>query len=322
MKIQFTENVFCEKPTLRIMQELFENVEVSDEPDFLFCSPVKNYQMFQYDCPRIFVTGENIVPDFNCVDYAVGFHYMEFEDRYLRVPLYRFYEYEYGLALNKHQRTLDVHADRKFCNFVYSNGRDAMKERDEFFFKLSNYKRVDSGGRHLNNIGGPVDSKLVFQSEYKFTIAFENAVSNGYTTEKILHAFASGTVPIYYGNPRIAEDFNEDAFINCHRYSSFEEVIEKIKEIDADENQYQRMIHAPIFKDMDNQKEPLRDYKEFLYHICKQDTCSAMRRCNDCWGARLQKENEQAQRYLKSLTDPGVKGKVLRKIEKTVFPRG
>ena len=44
---------------------------------------------------------------------------------------------------------------------------------------LQAYKRVDLGGRWMNNVGGPVADKAAFQSRCKFAIAFENASSPG-----------------------------------------------------------------------------------------------------------------------------------------------
>jgi hypothetical protein len=41
----------------------------------------------------------------------------------------------------------------RFWDFVYSNAR--CEKRETFFHKLCRYKRVDSGGRYLNKIGGP-----------------------------------------------------------------------------------------------------------------------------------------------------------------------
>ena len=64
------------------------------------------------------------------------------------------------------------------------------------FEALSWYQQVSSGGRYKNNIGGPVDDKLKFQRKHKFVIAFENTATPGYTTEKIIGAFAAGAVPI------------------------------------------------------------------------------------------------------------------------------
>jgi len=124
------------------------------------------------------------------------------------------------------------------------------KERIEFFQKLSAYKPVDSGGRFMNNIGGPIapgrQNKAAWMCNYKFNIAFENASYPGYTTEKILEAFVSGAIPIYWGNPLIGLDFNPKAFINCHDFDSFDEVIAFIKEIDQDETLYKNYLREPI----------------------------------------------------------------------------
>ena len=38
------------------------------------------------------------------------------------------------------------------------------------------------------------------------TIAFENSSFPGYTTEKIFEPMLEGSIPIYWGNPRVDED--------------------------------------------------------------------------------------------------------------------
>ena len=117
---------------------------------------------------------------------------------------------------------------RKFCNYVISNALSA-DERSIMIEKLSGYKQLDSGGRYHNNVGGPVADKIEFAKGYKFSIAFENSGSRGYTTEKIMESFASKSVPIYWGNPDIAKEFNPDSFINCHDFASFDEAVEYVK---------------------------------------------------------------------------------------------
>ncbi len=91
------------------------------------------------------------------------------------------------------------------------------------------------------------ESKPPFIRQYKFTIAFENESCPGYTTEKIIHALAAGSVPIYWGNPDVARLFNPSAFINCHDFSSFEEVVEKILSIDDNDNDYKHYLSASPF---------------------------------------------------------------------------
>ena len=48
----------------------------------------------------------------------------------------------------------------EFCNFVFSNPNAHL--RNNLFSKLSQYKRVDSGGKAYNNIGYFVGDKLDF----------------------------------------------------------------------------------------------------------------------------------------------------------------
>jgi hypothetical protein len=150
-----------------------------------------------------------------------------------------------------------LHEKTGFCNFVYSN-KKASPARDEFFKLLSNYKRVDSPGQQLNNMTSAIAqptgtstarlSKIDFQSNYKFSIAFENACSPGYSTEKIIHAFAAKTVPIYWGDPTIAQQFNPDSFINCHDFDNLESVIANVIEMDNDNESYLEMLCTPCFE--------------------------------------------------------------------------
>jgi alpha(1,3/1,4) fucosyltransferase len=90
---------------------------------------------------------------------------------------------------------------RNFCNFVASNGN--CPERNQFVEKLSKYKKVDCGGKWMNNIGYNVSDKRKFQSTYKFSIAFENdAYRKGYEwyiTEKIMEPMTVNSIPIYKG---------------------------------------------------------------------------------------------------------------------------
>jgi len=58
--------------------------------------------------------------------------------------------------------------------------------------------------------------KINFIKNYKFTIAFENSTSPGYTTEKLWQPMLSGSVPVYWGNPEVDRMFNTRSFVNVH----------------------------------------------------------------------------------------------------------
>ena len=264
------------KELRKILSKHYELVEC-DNPDYLFYS-VFGYEHLKYDCIRIFITGENFSPDFNVCDYAMGFDHISFEDRYLRVPLYLFYDYAVGVSERVSLTEDDIRSKCKFCNFVYSNSKNASPIREEFFHKLSEYKTVDSGGRFLNNIGGPVEDKDEFQKQYKFSIAFENSSTSGYTTEKLFEALKNGTIPIYWGNPNADKDFNPRSFINVHDYGSLDEVIEKVKQIDNDDSLFTEYLKQPMSIRPELDTEPLKECEEFLVHIIEQDYDKAFRR--------------------------------------------
>ena len=162
---------------------------------------------------------------------------------------------------------------------VVSNGLNA--DRLEFFKQLSLYKNVDSGGKVLNNVGGPVKSKLEFQKKYKFSLAFENSKSNGYTTEKIVDAFASGGIPIYWGDPLITNVFNPKAFINANEFETEEALIEFIKKIDTDNQLYLSYIKEPMLQDKEYLKKATKSFNKYLDFIFNQDLKVAKRRCSD-----------------------------------------
>lgn len=254
IKVMFTD---LNRPfNLSNVNSLFEyrmaskrhNLVLSEKPDFLFYSCTGDEHL-KYDCTRIFYTPENVRPNFNRCDYAFSFDYPVTERNY-RLPLYRRWP-EYTQLFNPRDPEKVLLQNRKFCSFMVSNSNAV--ERIDFFKKLSSYKRVDSGGRFLNNIGNPIqkgyDHKLSWMRNYKFSITFENSSYPGYTTEKLMHALITDTIPIYWGNPLAGLDFNPKAFINCHDFKSFDEVIELVKEIDLNENLYKEYLSQPYLKD-------------------------------------------------------------------------
>ena len=283
-------------------------VEVSDRPDFLVYS-VNSSDYLDYDCPRIFYTAENLVPDFNICDYAIGFSYLDFGDRYFRYPLYLVdgfeayekddYASDLQLALQKHVKAEEYFIKKSdFCSFVYSNS-EAARCREDFFNELSKYKQVNSGGRYKNNVGAPVNSKLEFQIKHKFVIAFENTSTPGYTTEKIVHAFAAGAIPIYWGDPDIGKIFNTKAFINCHDYGvtaygnneeAFKRIINEIMRLDNDDEAYLEMLSQPMVVEGYSVEEEQKKFEAFLFHIFDQESDKAYRRNRFYWGERYERK--------------------------------
>ena len=89
--------------------------------------------------------------------------------------------------------------------------------------------------------------KVAFLRRHKFTIAFENESHPFYSTEKIVEAFAAHTVPIYWGKPRVADDFNPKAFINAHDFKSLDALVDFVAQVDKDDARYQQYLAQEPF---------------------------------------------------------------------------
>jgi len=82
-------------------------------------------------------------------------------------------------------------------------------------------------------------------SNFRYALVMENADVPGYVTEKILHAFLSGTVPIYFGSRFVFELFNPKAFIYFD-LDIPQQALSQIRYIEQNPSEYDKMINEPI----------------------------------------------------------------------------
>lgn len=296
-------------------------VVISEEPDYVICDVFGTppYEYCKYPQIRIFECGENYTPDFNIVDYAICRYPISFSDRSFYLPgCSNPGDHWYALAeKDRSQFDLDfVRAKPYFASFIASHDSE-NHIRGDFFLKLSQYKRVESAGSLYNNMpdGSRVnwldDSKTDFQRKCKFSLCFESTSHYGFITEKITDAFYSDTIPVYYGSANITEIFNRDAFINCADYPSFDAVIEKIKELDQDDEKYLQMLRQPILVDPDYPRKLDEALGRFIMHIFRQPYEQAYRRCRVYYP---QAHNH----YLATCVEPGKLHALRQRIEKAL----
>jgi len=229
----------------QLLNKEYEIEITENNPDVLFYS-VFGIRHQYFNCKRIFFTGENIRPNFKNTDFSITFDYEKHEGRNMRLPLYALFDDVSKLIKPKNADEI-IRKKTKFCNFIYSNPN--CETRNKFFKQLSKYRKVDSAGRLYNNVGRPIKDKLQFMSDYKFTIAFENESSTGYTTEKIFEPMLVNSIPIYWGNTHVDKDFNTKSFVNYHDFNSMDDVIDRIIEIDQSEELYREYLSQPWFED-------------------------------------------------------------------------
>ena len=241
--------------------------ELSNTPDFIAFSNTYQKGMPNIKCKaqRIFFMGEIMKVDMNKCEWAFGYNYLN-HPKYFRMPYYVTRLLYTGIPFDQLiKRDNTITPKTKFCNFLFSNNKNG-ETRNNFFKKLAKYKKVDAAGQSLNNMGNVLPGrahrkvgnqriypeKMEFLKQYKFTIAYENDraryinTSNlGNTTEKIVEPMLVNSIPIYRGNPRIAEEFNPKSFINYHDFNNEEAMIKQIIKIDNDDKLYQNMLKEP-----------------------------------------------------------------------------
>lgn len=122
-----------------------------------------------------------------------------------------------------------------YCNNNYIQERETMfsllveKSNNEICHSLS----VCNGNKPETQKPKPEgawDSQNLIEtySQYNFVIAMENCRKEGYVTEKLINAYYSGAIPIYWGAPDIEKYFNTKAFINVSDFESFEQCADYI----------------------------------------------------------------------------------------------
>lgn len=197
---------------------------------------------------KVYVTGENMVPDFDQCDLAFTPLEVPPDPRAVRLPYYAQVLPALGSLVRTSGQPADCQPRRgKFCSFVASNPRGP--ERNTFFRKLHRRAQVDSAGRHFNTTGQRLLDKQAFLLGYRMNLAFENSRSPGYITEKLVEPLLAGCIPIYWGAPDVARDFNPGCMINVDDFPDFDAAIDHILAVDTDEAASQAILDEPAFRD-------------------------------------------------------------------------
>lgn len=230
---------------INTLRKYYDVVLDLENPEYLFFA-TQGYHHLEYNnCVKIFWCGEAVTPNFRECDFAVGYDYIDYGERYKRLDRTVFRQ----PFLNE-----DKLINRKFCNYIYSNtstGSGAYL-REKFCRILMNYKKVECPGLSLHNISNVISgrhdkdwikSKIKYISGFKFTISFENAKKSGYVTEKLMHPLMANSVPIYWGDPEIYREFNDKAFINVDNFENFNDVVKYIQYLDENNNEYLDILY-------------------------------------------------------------------------------
>lgn len=239
----------------------------------------------KYEGAYVFLDGESwglpdrMVPWSNQIVYVGHYHGAKGRSRLVPVPFGSLFFMEApSIDITKMMEPRHANIDRRQRLAAYLYYR-CLPHREEFFRRLQQKANENSAntaeGKTREGIQLAVDAlgkctggtglrkqhsggsrfhpsyyaeAVNIYSDYLFVIAFENTKLDGYVTEKIVTAFLSGAIPIYWGSPKIMEIFNPEAFIYVSGQDDFDRAIEEIFAVANDVERQRRMRTAPLLQ--------------------------------------------------------------------------
>ena len=248
-----------------------------DNPDYLIFNVFGNKHLKEeyQNAIKIAIYTENFIPNLNEVDYAIGHYHINYLDRYFKYSIFLWEDFNNIQKIRK--KILNSPIRKKFCAALISNSHISDKFRLKFIEELNKFKKIDMGGKYKNNLGKRIKNKIKFFSKYKFSISMENSSGDGYISEKIVHSFISGTIPIYYGDYLIDEYINPKSFILIKGLKDIKKKIDYIKEIDDDDKKYKNILKENVIIDNNFINKIDNELKFFLNNIFEQDKLKAYR---------------------------------------------
>lgn len=211
--------------------------------------------------PCIYYSGENYLyhsndfhTDFICLCSTTENIPNQIKDKTFHVP------YTYATMPNNFNFNLTTRKNNNRPYFLAYCASNPVKEREFMFNYLVNNDKTNSCyslgkcfGNNPKAIRKPIgpgwtEQKLIDEySKYRFVLCMENSVVDGYITEKIINAFKSGAIPIYWGTDMAKKLFNPKAFINVSDFDSFESCCDYVLELDKNPQMIENMKNEPVF---------------------------------------------------------------------------
>ena len=303
-----------ESIVVQLMQKYYD-VEITDpnEADYIIFSSLGTpFEYLKYPQVRIMECYENVIPNYNFTDYCISSIPAYYEDRGFYLPYcLRSQHFQALKNINRDYSLKNIEDKPYFASFIASHESENSL-RGDFFKELSKYKHVESVGSYLNNMedGRTVDwtnnSKTDFQRKCKFNLCFESTKLDGFVTEKLVDAFFAESIPVYFGSDYAKTIFNPNAFIHCSDYETMDKAIERIIELDNNDDEYLKMLSTPILLDPTYYETKMEALDSFIQAIFDQPLEKAFRRPR-CFLPKFEEDFILSKMNTRKLTDYSMK---------------
>ncbi len=260
-----------------ILKKHYNVIIDQHNPDVLFHSIFNRMtDTPKFKCKKVLILAENWRPSKFRSDYSISFD--PHSPTNFRLPLWQIYFLLWPELNDRLYTRLNHLSFDRFCSFTVSNGNNFM--RNGMFQQLNSYKMVHSYGRFLTNTQELQEAskgrywrdakdEFFLKNKHKFSITYENTPYPNYCTEKIMDAFLAGSMPIYWGDPKVKNDWNEKAFINVNDHGG--NILNAIKQIDTDTKMFESKYHEPVFTNDQKNKHlaNLEEFEDWLFRIVR-----------------------------------------------------
>lgn len=266
------KGIFAKKIVNYLLENIYQDIQI-EYNNIQDCNLIVRSHFLNQERPwnrdnnkkYIYWSGESFLPMGNYKHKNVFFistNIINNVKNHIYIPYFLFSPYLYKEKINN---------ENKKYLLIYCN-TNKIKEREELFntfVEKTNSKICHSYGScygkyketNKGKISGNWENEELIKvySKYKFAIAMENKCVDGYITEKILNAYYSGCIPIYWGSKNINDFFNPESFINVNDFKSIEDCVDYI--INLSEKEINIILSKPFYNE-----------NNYLLNILKEDT--------------------------------------------------
>jgi hypothetical protein len=230
-----------------------------ESADLIICSVFGNaHESFRGRIPLVQFIGEPRSPELADGTAYLSFCYGGSNGRNYRLPLWllQFDWFGKGSAYGNPNQLIPIHSLYRSRSFQDRNhmcvsifNRDPAGNRMSFLRALSERGLpIHAYGKPFSNWFFGESQKLAVLSMFRFAQCFENSAMPGYHTEKIVHAFFAGCIPVYWGSNTLHLEFNEQAIVLLEPSMSLAQLVNQMLEISADKKKIRGILEQELFK--------------------------------------------------------------------------
>lgn len=203
---------------------------------------------------KIWFTGENVKPPIpDMFDAYLSFESTDYHSKNIYLPLWVLNINWFGhsgahgfTSLNPTQDELLLARDPDSIRIESRDGCCAFigvmeNTRRNALYEIDKLMKTDVYGA---SVGRQIKDKVEVAQRYKFILAFENSISAGYITEKLLEAQLTNAFPLYSGPKEVAY-FNPERFINFSDFRGIDDFVDEIKRLNGSPEELIHRLSQP-----------------------------------------------------------------------------